>query len=272
MKIISPDMLYDYDYSIKVINALRRFWADGHDSFSSFGEPKTMHMLLYLDSCRAEYTLKSGEKLYAESGNLVYLPKGSEYSVKFTPINGGSTVGVNLFLYKDGEEISFSDRILVFDTDFPKDSKRFEKLCSLSNAALSSPCKMKSIMYDILTDIGSFERSRTLSENRFSVIEKGISYLENDISGKLTISEIAAMCNVSEIYFRRLFKEYSNLSPGEFRIKSRIRKAKEFLRYDNLTVAEISESVGFSDTAYFAKLFKSRTGISPTEYRKKRKK
>ena len=272
MNILSPDMLYDYDYSIKVINALRRYWADGHDSFSSIGEPKAMHMILYLDSCKAEYTLKNGEKLYAESGNLVYAPKGAEYSVKFTPINGGSTVGVNMLLYKDGEEISFSDKVLVFDTDFPKDSRRFEKLCEQSNAAIASPGKMKSIMYDILSDIGQAERTKALTENRFSVIEKGIAYLENDISGKLTIAQIAHLCNVSEIYFRRLFKEYSNLSPNEFRIKSRIRKAKDFLRYDDMTISEITERVGFSDTAYFAKLFKSRVGISPTEYRKKKKK
>ena len=123
-----------------------------------------------------------------------------------------------------------------------------------------------------MADIGQAERLKALSENRFSVIEKGISYLENDISGNLPISEIAAMCNVSEIYFRRLFKEYSGLSPVEFRIKSRLRKAKEFLKYDNLTIAEISERVGFPDTAYFAKLFKSRVGISPTEYRKNKKK
>ncbi len=272
MKILSPDMLYDHDYSIKIINALRRYWTDGHDFFSSIGEPKAMHMILYLDSCRAEYTLKNGEKLYAESGNLVYVPKGAEYSVKFTPIDGGSTVGVNLFFYKDGEEIALSNDVLIFDTDFPKDSRRFEKLCEQSSAAIASPGKQKALMYDILTDIGQAERTKALSENRFSVIEKGISYLENDISGKLTISEIAAMCNVSEIYFRRLFKEYSKLAPGEFRIKSRIRKAKDFLKYDDITISEIAERIGFSDTAYFAKIFKSRTGISPTEYRKKHKK
>ena len=272
MNILSPDKLYNYDYSIKVVNALRQYWTNGHDSFSSIDEPKAMHMILYLDSCEAEYTLKNGEKLYASSGNLVYTPKGAEYFVKFTPINGGSTVGVNMFMFMDGEEMALSDSVLIFDTDFPKDLRRFEKLCSISSAAIASPGKMKSIMYDVLTDIGQAERLKALSENRFSLIEKGISYLENDISGNLPISEIAAMCNVSEIYFRRLFKEYSGLSPVEFRIKSRLRKAKDFLKYDNLTIAEITERIGFSDTAYFAKLFKGRVGISPTEYRKKKKK
>lgn len=272
MNYLSPDMLYDHNYSIKVVNALRQFWQDGHDSFSSIGEPKAMHMILYLDSCEAEYTLKDGRKLYAGSGNIVYAPKNSEYSVRFFPIDGGSTVGVNLFFYKDGEDFSLSDDVLIFDTDFPQDVKRFEKLCALSPAALSSPAKMKSVMYDILADIGYFERSKALLNNRFSVIEKGISYLENDILGNLTIGEIASMCSVSEIYFRRLFKEYSSLSPSEYRIKGRIKKAKEFLKYENLTVTEIAERVGISDSAYFTKLFKAKVGLSPTEYRKKKRK
>jgi hypothetical protein len=45
------------------------------------GEPKAMHMILYLDSCKAEYTLKNGEKLYANNELFISqkTPQGTYY-------------------------------------------------------------------------------------------------------------------------------------------------------------------------------------------------
>ena len=91
--------------------------------------------------------------------------------------------------------------------------------------------------------------------------------MEENPSQNLSINEIAKMCNVSEIYFRRLFKEYSGLSPVEYRIKRKIEKAKSYLDYDNLNISEIADILGFTDTAYFCKQFKAHTGTTPLNYK-----
>jgi AraC-like DNA-binding protein len=103
----------------------------------------------------------------------------------------------------------------------------------------------------------------------FTIIEKGIRYLETNDRLDRSISEIAAMCAVSETYFRRLFKKYSGLSPKEYILRVKIDKAKLILRETNLQVSEIAEMFGISDTAYFCRMFKKRTGVSPLIYRSK---
>ena len=76
------------------------------------------------------------------------------------------------------------------------------------------------------------------------------------------------MCNVSEAYFRRLFKVYSGMSPVEYRTVSKICRAKQYLEDDELTVSEIADKLKFADTSYFVKQFKRATGKTPNEYRK----
>ena len=46
----------------------------------------------------------------------------------------------------------------------------------------------------------------------------------------------------------------------------RIEKAKELLTSTNMTLNEISDSVGFNDYFYFLKTFKKFTGVTPGKY------
>ena len=47
----------------------------------------------------------------------------------------------------------------------------------------------------------------------------------------------------------------------------RIEKAITLLTTTDLSIQEISESVGINDLSWFSKLFKKIVGVSPTQYR-----
>ena len=51
----------------------------------------------------------------------------------------------------------------------------------------------------------------------------------------------------------------------------RISKAVELLKDSNLSINEISVSVGFKDVAYFYKVFVKYYGVTPKKYREKTK-
>ena len=76
------------------------------------------------------------------------------------------------------------------------------------------------------------------------------------------------MCNVSEGYFERIFKEQTGVSPTEYINSIRLFHIKTLLKDMNLTLEAIAESLGFCDSGYLCRLFKSKTGMTPSEYRK----
>ena len=266
MKIIPIEQLYQYNYSVDVINALKQFWKNT-DYFSSINTPKKTNILVYFDNVSGEYTLKNGTKFIAEKGSIVYTPIGSEYSIKLFNFESPSanTIGINFFLYDaSGEKFILDDKPILF-----KCNEAFQHITRIditSESLMPCPAIMKSGMYDILTILS--KNQETLPK-KFLPIKAGIEYLEKDPLQELSIKEIANKCNVSEIYFRRLFKEYSQKSPIEYRMSAKIEKAKKHLLFDDLNVNEISDILGFTDASYFCKQFKQRVGVSPIDFRNK---
>lgn len=268
MNIIPINELYCRNYSLNVINALRQDWK-AKNSFSCIGSPKRVNILLYLNNIKAEYITPGSKKLYAESGDIVYAPIGCEYKVRFFDGNEDAyTIGINFFS-SDNQSVPFifSRDILVFKN--PKNSNYkilFSKTDIASEAAISCPGKMKAGMYDIVSALS--ELSRIRKQSKFDIIMKGIAYLENVSDAELNLKEVANLCNVSTSYFRRLFKEYANVSPKEYVINNKIEKAKLYIEYENFTVSEIAERLNFTDSSYFSKQFKRKVGMSPSEYKR----
>lgn len=270
MNVHSVDELYNYNFSINVVNAMNVHWHT-QESFNCINSPKKVNMLLYLDECSAEYTLKNGKKLYAHSGDITYTPVGSEYSIRFydlkTPQSG--TYGINFFLF-DPENQPFrlcDNHLKIFHIGDGYNYKLlFSKVVMHSEAAVPCYGKMKAGIYDILLNLSAAQKLNRF--NRYELISAGILYMEENIDQELSISEIADMCNVSETYFRRLFREYSGLTPMEYRMVNKINRAKLHLEYDDLAISEIAEILHFTDTAYFSKQFKTRVGMTPMEYKK----
>ena len=58
------------------------------------------------------------------------------------------------------------------------------------------------------------------------------------------------------------------MSPTEYRTHLRLMHAAELLRFGTASVSDITERLGFVDSAYFAKKFKERYGVTPLTYRK----
>ncbi len=265
----SIEDLYSEEYFVTVANAAKSYWRT-QTSFSCIGSPKDRNMLLYLDGCQAEYTLRNGQKLLAESGDIVYTPIGSEYTVRFFNFvsRKSNTIGVNFFLY-DKNDASFvmTEQATVFTTKDSVYKSLFTKIDNYSEAAVPCPAKMKAALYDMIGNLSAHYRNKDIRENKFNIIAKGIAYLESDIKQELDISQIAKMCNVSEVYFRKLFKQYAGVSPVEYRINMKIERAKQYLQFEDLSVQEIADLLSFTDPTYFTKQFKKHCGMTPLQYK-----
>jgi AraC-like DNA-binding protein len=94
-------------------------------------------------------------------------------------------------------------------------------------------------------------------------------FIKKNLHQKLSIDAIAKMAYVSKSNFFKMFKQELGLSPNEFIIKERIKKAKELLNQQN-SVSETAFSTGFSDTNYFIRVFKQMEGVTPKIFQNKK--
>jgi AraC-like DNA-binding protein len=83
-----------------------------------------------------------------------------------------------------------------------------------------------------------------------------------------SISKLAKLCNISEVYFRKQFKAHVGVSPLEYRNSLRLSRARSYLEYGEISVQEISDTLGYSTVSHFIKEFKNYYGFSPLKYRK----
>ena len=94
-------------------------------------------------------------------------------------------------------------------------------------------------------------------------------YIKKNLHQKLSIDAIAKMAYVSKSNFFKMFKEELGISPNEFIIQERIKRAKEMLMHNN-SVNEVAFSTGFSDTNYFIRVFKQMEGVTPKIFQNKK--
>lgn len=83
--------------------------------------------------------------------------------------------------------------------------------------------------------------------------------------------DYAEKLSVHVNHLNKILKETTNLTTSALIAGRILKEAQILLRQTNWTIAEIADSLGFSDFAHFAKFFKQETSISPGAYRSQTK-
>jgi AraC-like DNA-binding protein len=68
-------------------------------------------------------------------------------------------------------------------------------------------------------------------------------------------------------YLSSLFSSVEGITIEQFIIRQKIEKVKEFIVYDELTLSEIADRLGYSSVAHLGNQFKKVTGLTPSEFR-----
>lgn len=272
MKLVGFDELYQYDFDAHIINAARQHWSEDN-VFSCTDAPKATDMLLYSYACGCEYTLLSGEVITAKKNSVVYVPRGSRYRFRCTELEKTdiSTIIINFdLLGKHGELFSISDEIQVISPQNHMYFKSlFEDIVELSLQMREFPCMLKAYLFKIIGGLCVHFRESNLRLSKFDIISVGIDYLEHSDDVRASVKDIAKMCNVSQTYFEKLFKEYAGVTPIRYKLDKILKLAKRFLILENRSIKETAGLLGFDDLPYFYRVFKKHTGMTPSEYYEK---
>lgn len=123
----------------------------------------------------------------------------------------------------------------------------------------------------LLGYIVSVEKRKGFSGKQIAkVIEEVRFLMRQNTEKEFDLEELARQHNVGYSYFRKMFKKYTGVSPGQYHLQLRIIRAKELLVSTDKSIKEISLELGFQTIHYFSLLFKKKVGVNPSEFRKSR--
>ena len=102
-----------------------------------------------------------------------------------------------------------------------------------------------------------------------SPIKQAQEFIEQNITEKISIDELAVKFAIGRRHFDRRFKKATNNTAGEYIQRVKIEAAKKELENTGKNINEVMYDIGYTDAKTFRSLFKKITGLSPAEYRNK---
>jgi AraC-like DNA-binding protein len=92
--------------------------------------------------------------------------------------------------------------------------------------------------------------------------------LAADLSGCLTLPELAAACRLSCSHFSQAFRQTVGCPPHQWLMIQRVERSKDLMLNTDKALSEIALVTGFADQSHFTRVFSQRVGRSPAAWRR----
>ena len=187
--------------------------------------------------------VSQGTTVMLSAGETVFIPKGCRYESFWTPDENSrlewDSIGFDYFPQAD------KGTYLLQKVEF--DGRATELLNAVTEQMKVTPFTVGRL-YEVL------------------ITENAVKFMREYPFASM--SDVAAVCHVSESWLYTVFKESLHISPNEMRQKILCEKAEELLLSTGLSVEEISNELQFSSSSYFRKILKKHLGKTPSEIRR----
>ncbi|MBR2021516.1 MAG: helix-turn-helix domain-containing protein [Clostridia bacterium] len=144
---------------------------------------------------------------------------------------------------------------------------RFAGICD--SVLLCDKIETKACLLNLLREyiLLSGKGNVSVSGKNSDGLDKVLSYINENLNQHIENQFLAGLCHLHLTHFVRFFKEKVGQTPQRYITHKRLEAAKRLLEQTQLSITEISESVGFYDTSHFSRSFKQLYDISPLHYR-----
>lgn len=242
-------------------------WVDW--SIKDHGAP--ISKFYYVTDGEFEITIE-GKTYKAVAGDWFFIPARVEHSYHNFPSIPFKKYWMHFDVYprKDIVKLLGID-YLVHLSDTKKADELFSRFAKLYGSGnFADTLSVKGIAFELLSMFikSSKKNPESIKLNISPEFSSIFSYIENNMSIKISNKLLADVAHMHPTHFIRYFKKETGQTPGDYVIQRKLERAKYLLESTELQISEISEQLGFYDTMHFSKTFKKRYSISPTAHRK----
>ena len=250
--------------------------ADGYYFNTDVGRELNEYQLLYITEGRGVFRSTHFKEAPLREGDMFLLFPDERHSYHPLPNVGWKSHWIGF----KGKNID--DRVLagflsvekpIYHVGFSSEIVHLYKTAyeTAVNEEPFSQQMMAGIVNHMVGIMYALERNMELNKNNShkDMINRARLRIREALESNLTIQEIADELSMSYSNFRKLFKEYTGLSPAVYQQDLKLQRAKELLSNTDLSVKEIAYRLNFDSPDYFSAKFKIKTGRKPSEMRRK---
>jgi len=232
-----------------------------------------MEIFEYISDSEVEYLLGT-HRYRLRKGDLICVPPGTchqvlRYTPQDTPCVRNLIVISPVFLDMIGWTNQPNQFYLLRVSD-----EKWKYLRDLSEVCIREAEEQKPHWQDMLVGyihilLALFVRNseNTIKAEADGIFEELLTYVDENLSQKITLTDTARHFFISERTITREFQKHLNLSFYRYVTQRRLLKAQNLIFHD-VPLGDVCEQVGFSDYPTFFRSFKKEYGISPQQMKR----
>lgn len=240
--------------NIDILNVSR-----GKNYSHSYRNGRIKHGFIYLIKGKMRYAFldPSQEVVELYEGELLFIPQGSAYTGTY--LEPDTEIKIVQFDLASGTLPSYLSKVKKIE--IPNAGELIEAFFKpLKRNTVNHPFYYLSCLYALLWQMDALYSK---IPGKYKKLQGALTELSERYEKNERISYYAALCDMSEVSFRRLFREYTGKSPIEYRNDVRLQNARMLLQSGEYNVSEAAETCGFSNLSFFIRLYKKKFGYTP---------
>ena len=237
------------------------------------GRKLDSYQLVYISHGRGKYFTSPKHSIDVHAGDLFILRPNVWHSYYPDRKTGWHEYwiglkGPNLDSHFKNE--FFDGHKIIYNVGF------IEEIVDLYNKAISVAMKERATCQQYLAGIANlilgmtiyYYTNRHLNDDiMVKNISKACIIMRENLLTDMTPEQVAEQVCMSYSWFRKMFRDYTGMSPARYMQELKLQRAKNMLVSSTLSIKEIAYTLCYEDASYFSALFKKYLGCSPIQYR-----
>jgi AraC family transcriptional regulator len=100
------------------------------------------------------------------------------------------------------------------------------------------------------------------------LMRRAEDYIQANLAGEISLASLSRLSCMSVDHFLRSFRAACGLTPYQYVLEHRLRRAADLLKTGNTPIAAIALQCGFGNPSHFSVKFHAHFGVSPSRYRR----
>lgn len=241
------------------------FYQEREAGFVFAGESHPMAELTYMDK-GSLHSVAEGHELILEQGDLVLYAPDQWHMQYADPDQAPRIVSIG-FEARGVQWQALSNRRFHADAEAIRILQRI-----LTEQEQGDGERIFSLLTMLLLYLGGGNEKdgnpgvQPVISGENTIIRKAQQYVQEHVTGKLTVATVAEAAGISASYLTALFQKHLHVSPGEYIRRIKLQQSKQLIREGQMNFTQIAEVLHYSTVHHFSRQFKQVFGMTPSEY------